>query len=58
VIYLEDNDVAAVSANGELTIHRIRRTTDPKNEATTREIIPLEMELEQIRKGRCLCVLV
>lgn len=51
VIYLEDNDVAAVSANGELTIHRIRRATDPKNEATTREIIPLELELEQIRKG-------
>lgn len=51
VIYLEDDDVAAVSSSGELTIHRIRRITDPKNIASTREIIPLDMEVEQIRKG-------
>lgn len=51
VIYLEDDDVAAVSSSGELTIHRMRRITDPKNITSTREIIPLDMEVEQIRKG-------
>lgn len=52
VIYLEDNDVAAVNRNGKLTIHRLRNLSD--NEPTSpmsREVITLKMELQQIMKG-------
>jgi len=51
VIYLEYNDVAAVGASGHLTIHRIRRSCDNPNESTCRELITLQMELQQIMKG-------
>ncbi|KAL3876060.1 hypothetical protein ACJMK2_033945 [Sinanodonta woodiana] len=47
VIYLEDDDVASVQ-NGELSIHRVKRSLDDSN---TREIINLKMEIEQIMKG-------
>ncbi|XP_023229517.1 glutamine--fructose-6-phosphate aminotransferase [isomerizing] 2-like [Centruroides sculpturatus] len=47
VIFLEDDDVAAVS-EGDLTIHRLKRTLD---ESTAREIITLKMEIQQIMKG-------
>ncbi|UYV83570.1 GFPT1 [Cordylochernes scorpioides] len=48
VIFLEDDDVAAVK-DGDLTIHRMKRTLD---ESTAREIITLKMEIQQIMKGR------
>ena len=51
VLYLEDDDVAAVS-NGCLTIHRIRRTHDDPNESQSREVHTLKMEIQQIMKGR------
>ncbi|XP_013402660.1 glutamine--fructose-6-phosphate aminotransferase [isomerizing] 2 isoform X3 [Lingula anatina] len=47
VIYLEDDDVAAVS-EGALSIHRIKRSID---ESTVREVITLKMEIQQIMKG-------
>lgn len=47
VIFLEDDDVAAVK-EGNLTIHRLKRTLD---ESTAREIITLKMEIQQIMKG-------
>ncbi|XP_022255707.1 glutamine--fructose-6-phosphate aminotransferase [isomerizing] 2-like isoform X3 [Limulus polyphemus] len=47
VIFLEDDDVAAVS-DGNLTIHRLKRTLD---DTTGREIITLKMEIQQIMKG-------
>ncbi|XP_076346614.1 glutamine--fructose-6-phosphate aminotransferase [isomerizing] 2-like isoform X3 [Tachypleus tridentatus] len=47
VIFLEDDDVAAVS-DGNLTIHRMKRTID---DTTSREIITLKMEIQQIMKG-------
>ena len=50
VIFLEDDDVAAVT-NGSLTIHRIRRNFDDPNESTVREVISLQMEIQQIMKG-------
>ena len=50
-MYLEDDDVAAVS-NGCLTIHRIKRNLDDPNESTSREIITLKMEIQQIMKGQ------
>jgi len=51
VIYLEDNDVAAVGKNGKLTIHRVRSPLDNPNESSVREVITLKMEIEQIMKG-------
>jgi glucosamine--fructose-6-phosphate aminotransferase (isomerizing) len=49
VIFLEDDDIAAV-ADGKLSIHRVKRsaTDDP-----SRAIQTLQMELQQIMKGRC-----
>ncbi|TPP58711.1 Isomerising glucosamine-fructose-6-phosphate aminotransferase, partial [Fasciola gigantica] len=47
VIFLEDDDIAAVH-DGLLTIHRLTRNTD---EPTTREVVTLQMELQQIMKG-------
>jgi len=48
VMYLEDDDVAAVS-EGNLTIHRIRTNCDEND--TRREITTLKMEIQQIMKG-------
>ncbi|VDP43190.1 unnamed protein product [Schistosoma mattheei] len=45
VIFLEDDDVAAVR-NGQLTIHRLSRSA-----SATREVVTLQMELQQIMKG-------
>ncbi|XP_055334949.1 glutamine--fructose-6-phosphate aminotransferase [isomerizing] 2-like [Paramacrobiotus metropolitanus] len=50
VLYLEDDDVAYVTCEGGLSIHRIKRTLDP-NEPTSREITTLRLELQQIMKG-------
>lgn len=47
VIFLEDDDVASVY-NGTLNIHRVSRGID---EATTREVITLKTEIQQIMKG-------
>lgn len=47
VIYLEDDDVAAVS-NGALSIHRLKRSLDDPH---AREITTLKMEIQQIMKG-------
>uniref|UniRef100_A0A2L2Y6U4 glutamine--fructose-6-phosphate transaminase (isomerizing) n=1 Tax=Parasteatoda tepidariorum TaxID=114398 RepID=A0A2L2Y6U4_PARTP len=47
VIFLEDDDVAAVK-DGNLTIHRMKRTLD---ESTAREIITLKMAIQEIMKG-------
>jgi len=49
VIFLEDDDVAAVSS-GVLSIHRVSRTLD-KNNPISREITTLKMEIQQIMKG-------
>ncbi len=54
VIYLEDDDVAAVT-NGSLTIHRIKRNFDDPNESTVREVITLKMEIQEIMKGKHRC---
>jgi len=51
VIYLEDNDVAAVNHLGQLTIHRIRHSYDDPNASSVREVITLRMEIQQIMKG-------
>jgi len=51
VIYLEDNDVAAVNRLGQLTIHRIRQSYDDPNASAVREVITLRMEIQQIMKG-------
>lgn len=51
VIYLEDDDVAAVSLDGKLNIHRLKRNLDDPKESTVREIITLKMEIQQIMKG-------
>ncbi|XP_076818359.1 glutamine--fructose-6-phosphate aminotransferase [isomerizing] 2-like isoform X4 [Clavelina lepadiformis] len=48
VIFLEDDDVAAM-VDGGLSIHRIKR--GKLNEASTRVITSLELELQQIMKG-------
>ena len=50
VIFLEDDDIAAV-ADGKLSIHRVKRlaSDDP-----SRAIQTLQMELQQIMKGKCL----
>ena len=50
MIFLEDDDVAAVT-NGCLTIHRLKRNFDDPNESTVREVISLQMEIQQIMKG-------
>ena len=50
MIYLEDNDVAAV-AQGKLTIHRICASYDNPNETSVREVITLKMQIQQIMKG-------
>ncbi|OON20707.1 glutamine-fructose-6-phosphate transaminase [Opisthorchis viverrini] len=47
VIFLEDDDIAAVS-DGQLTIHRLDRRAD---DSTTREVVTLQLELQQIMKG-------
>lgn len=51
VIYLEDDDVAAVS-KGALTVHRINRGLD---DSSVREVITLKLELQQIMKGNYSC---
>ena len=50
VIYLEDDDVAAVS-EGKLTIHRISTRLEESASCTRREITTLKMEIQQIMKG-------
>lgn len=53
VIYLEDNDVAAVNRNGKLTIHRVRNLSEAEpTSPMSREVITLKMELQQIMKGK------
>ena len=47
VLYLEDDDVAAVKA-GLLSIHRLKRSID---DPLAREITTLKMEIQQIMKG-------
>ncbi|CAH1795223.1 unnamed protein product, partial [Owenia fusiformis] len=47
VIYLEDDDVAAVT-DGNLSIHRVKRSLD---DTGLREVITLKMEIQQIMKG-------
>lgn len=51
MIYLEDNDVAAVNRHGQLTIHRIRRSYDDPNASSVREVITLRMQIQEIMKG-------
>lgn len=51
VIYLEDNDVAAVNRHGQLTIHRVRHSYDDPHASAVREVITLRMEIQQIMKG-------
>lgn len=55
VIYLEDDDVAAVCNSGELTIHRLRRFDERglnvDLDTKRREIITLRLEIQQIMKG-------
>ncbi|KAF8235003.1 L-glutamine D-fructose 6-phosphate amidotransferase [Tricholoma matsutake] len=55
VLYLEDDDVAHI-AEGELHIHRFRRTEEgnqtPGQIATTRNIETLELEIAAIMKGK------
>lgn len=48
VIYMEDDDIAAVS-NGCLSIHRFERAEE--DEAMVRSVHTLKMELQQIMKG-------
>ncbi|XP_041485280.1 glutamine--fructose-6-phosphate aminotransferase [isomerizing] 2-like isoform X3 [Lytechinus variegatus] len=47
VIYLEDNDVAAVK-DGALSIHRLKKE---QGESISREVQTLKMEIQQIMKG-------
>uniref|UniRef100_A0A5K3FY91 Glutamine--fructose-6-phosphate transaminase (isomerizing) n=1 Tax=Mesocestoides corti TaxID=53468 RepID=A0A5K3FY91_MESCO len=47
VIYLEDNDIAAVR-DGTLSIHRI---TKKANEPSVRDIVTLHLEINEIMKG-------
>jgi len=51
VIFLEDDDVAAVTPNGKLTIHRLKRNIDDPNEVGHRSVITLKLEIQQIMKG-------
>jgi len=55
VIYLEDNDVAAVNRHGQLTIHRIRRSYDDPHASSVREVITLRMQIQEIMKGLFFC---
>lgn len=48
VIYLLDDDVAAVGNDGVLTIHRLKRNTEDTH---NREITTLKMEIQEIMKG-------
>uniref|UniRef100_A0A915IX03 SIS domain-containing protein n=1 Tax=Romanomermis culicivorax TaxID=13658 RepID=A0A915IX03_ROMCU len=56
VIFLEDDDVAAIK-NGSLSIHRIKRLGNTSSRLSvgdalpTREVITLNMEIQQIMKG-------
>ncbi|PSS32045.1 hypothetical protein PHLCEN_2v2190 [Hermanssonia centrifuga] len=50
VLYLEDDDIAHI-AEGELHIHRLRRTDGPQV-ASQRTIETLEIELAEIMKGK------
>ncbi|XP_063969574.1 glutamine--fructose-6-phosphate aminotransferase [isomerizing] 2-like isoform X1 [Lytechinus pictus] len=47
VIYLEDNDVAAIK-DGALSIHRLKKE---QGESISREVQTLKMEIQQIMKG-------
>ncbi|KAL5104311.1 Glutamine--fructose-6-phosphate aminotransferase isomerizing 1 [Taenia crassiceps] len=47
VIYLEDNDIAAVR-EGTLSIHRITKTA---NEPSVRDVVTLRLEIKEIMKG-------
>ncbi|XP_071488175.1 glutamine--fructose-6-phosphate aminotransferase [isomerizing] 2-like isoform X1 [Diadema antillarum] len=47
VIYLEDNDVAAIR-EGTLSIHRLKKE---QGESMSREVQTLKMEIQQIMKG-------
>ena len=49
---MEDDDVAAIE-NGRLTIHRVSRSID---DSTTREVITLKMEIQEIMKGLALFI--
>jgi glucosamine--fructose-6-phosphate aminotransferase (isomerizing) len=55
VLYLEDDDIAHIS-DGELHIHRLRRSEESKAGvapiAATRTIETLEMEIAEIMKGK------
>lgn len=51
VLYLEDNDVAAVSKTGQLTIHRSRKTSEDPNLPLSRELTTLKLEIKEIMKG-------
>jgi len=48
VIYLLDDDVAAVGNEGILTIHRLKRNSEDTH---NREITTLKMEIQEIMKG-------
>lgn len=48
VIFLEDDDIAAVT-DGKLSIHRLKRSA---SDDPSRAIQTLQMELQQIMKGR------
>ncbi|XP_003386553.1 PREDICTED: glutamine--fructose-6-phosphate aminotransferase [isomerizing] 1-like [Amphimedon queenslandica] len=48
VIFLEDDDVAAVKKNGSLSIHHIRKS---KAVAAERELHTIKMQLQEIMKG-------
>ena len=50
VIYLEDDDVAAVN-NGILSLHRANRDESNNHQNQLREITTLKMEIQQIMKG-------
>jgi len=49
VIFLEDDDVASVNAEGVLSIHHVKRSN--KAVATQREVHVLKMKLQEIMKG-------
>jgi glucosamine--fructose-6-phosphate aminotransferase (isomerizing) len=55
VLYLEDDDIAHIT-NGELQIHRFRKTEDgaqtPSQLSSTRSIETLELEIAEIMKGK------
>ncbi|PVU88342.1 hypothetical protein BB559_004863 [Furculomyces boomerangus] len=48
VLYLEEDDIAHISSNGDLRIHRLRREDGM---SSIRSIKTLEMELAEIMKG-------